>query len=405
MIRTTPALRTLALAWLAVAAACSGQDEQPTPTAVPPQQSAQTEIDPIQLSRDIPGFGGLYLDEQGRPTVYLTDVGEAETAERVLEPFARNQRTPQLRVVQGRHTYVELSSWHGRMNEALSIPGVVMTDLDEAGNVVHVGVEKGAAAVPVRALAARLGVPAEAVEIEEMEPIVPMVTLRDANRPIRAGLQINFGNFLCTIGFNTGTSFITNSHCTNTQGGVEATRYYQPLSTSSAQIATEAADPTYFTGGACPANRRCRYSDASRALYLSGVSFEHGRIARTTSRGTSTGSLTINSTSPYFTITGEGSAVVGTQVNKIGRTSGWTYGNVTNTCINVNVSGTNITQLCQNAVTAGVQGGDSGSPVFTWSGSGGNVTLVGLLWGGGSNQFIYSPISGIERELGALTTS
>jgi hypothetical protein len=405
MTRTTPALRTLALASLAVAAACSGQDEQPTPTAVPPQQSAQTEIDPIQLSRDIPGFGGLYLDEQGRPTVYLTDVGEAETAERVLEPFARNQRTPQLRVVQGRHTYVELSSWHGRMNEALSIPGVVMTDLDEAGNVVHVGVEKGAAAVPVRALAARLGVPAEAVEIEEMEPIVPMVTLRDANRPIRAGLQINFGNFLCTIGFNTGTSFITNSHCTNTQGGVEATRYYQPLSTSSAQIATEAADPTYFTGGACPANRRCRYSDASRALYLSGVSFEHGRIARTTSRGTSTGSLTINSTSPYFTITGEGSAVVGTQVNKIGRTSGWTYGNVTNTCINVNVSGTNITQLCQNAVTAGVQGGDSGSPVFTWSGSGGNVTLVGLLWGGGSNQFIYSPISGIERELGALTTS
>ena len=64
---------------------------------------------------------------------------------------------------------------------------------------------------------------------------------------------------------------------------------------------------------------------------------------------------------------------------------------------------------------AGVYGGDSGSPVFAWSGNGENVTLHGVLWGclitDGSevcpttNQsFIYSPINGVESDLGALTT-
>jgi hypothetical protein len=77
---------------------------------------------------------------------------------------------------------------------------------------------------------------------------------------------------------------------------------------------------------------------------------------------------------------------------------------VTNTCVNTNVSGTNITQLCQNFVSATVGSGDSGSPVFI-IGSGDDVALVGILWGSsGSNSFVFSPISQVEQELGALTT-
>ena len=84
----------------------------------------------------------------------------------------------------------------------------------------------------------------------------------------------------------------------------------------------------------------------------------------------------------------------------------WTFGTITNSCVAVNVSGSTITQLCQNIVNAGVGGGDSGSPVFNWSGTGSNVTLAGILWGGSSDgtTFVFSPMSGIERELGALTT-
>jgi hypothetical protein len=75
--------------------------------------------------------------------------------------------------------------------------------------------------------------------------------------------------------------------------------------------------------------------------------------------------------------------------------------------VNVEVNGTNIVQLCQDLVSAKVKAGDSGSPVFKGSS---NVTLTGILWGGNLNQngvgtiFVYSPMSGIERELGALTT-
>jgi hypothetical protein len=69
------------------------------------------------------------------------------------------------------------------------------------------------------------------------------------------------------------------------------------------------------------------------------------------------------------------------------------------------VSGTNITVLCQNWVNARVSGGDSGSPVFIGSGSS-SVKLAGILWGGNSSgtTFVYSPIGGIEQELGSLTT-
>jgi V8-like Glu-specific endopeptidase len=69
----------------------------------------------------------------------------------------------------------------------------------------------------------------------------------------------------------------------------------------------------------------------------------------------------------------------------------------------VNIKGTNITQLCQNIVSARVGGGDSGSPVFKGSTS---VTLSGILWGGDETGtvFIYSPLANVERELGALRT-
>lgn len=47
-------------------------------------------------------------------------------------------------------------------------------------------------------------------------------------------------------------------------------------------------------------------------------------------------------------------------------------------------------------------------PPFRLSGSGSNVALLGILWGGSVDdnnpEFIYSPMSNIERELGSLTT-
>ncbi|MDQ3997833.1 MAG: S1 family peptidase [Gemmatimonadota bacterium] len=287
--------------------------------------------------------------------------------------------------------------------EVLALPGTVFADYDERVGRLVFGVENSNAIVGVRTALTRLGLSSSTYDVQITEPIVHMATLRDKVDPKVGGLQIHFGQYLCTLGFNatdgTEASFITNSHCTNTQGGVEGTVYYQPTSTvAPTSIATEVEDPTYFKGGVCPRGKKCRFSDASRARYHSGVTFTLGGIARTT--GANNGSLTIDGS---FSISGKGGAERGTVVNKVGRTTGWTRAAVTRTCVNTGVSGSQIVQLCQSWVEAGhtvVGSGDSGSQVFTDNG-----TLVGLLWGGSSSgtTFIFSPLSGVERELGTLT--
>ena len=400
--------RLIPVAALIVAAAC--RDAGPTDPALnsaPPQLQAAQAPDLDLLARTIPGFGGLFLD-QGVPTVYLTNPTDRGPLERVLGGFAqlRGVAPGQIKVLQGRYTYQELDRWTRQVsNDAFSIAGVVYTDLDEASNRVAVGVERRGAWFTVRNLAVRLGIPTEAIVVKETEPIGYAATLRDQVRPVVAGLQINFSNFLCSIGFNAVSggqnSFLTASHCTDRQGGVEGTLYYQPSSTvANSFIGTEVADPRYFRGSGCPKGKRCRFSDASRASYASGVSFTLGGIARTS--GPNNGSLTITGS---FSVTSEGSAVVGDVVNKVGRTTGWTQGVVSATCVNTGVSGSNIVQLCQTFVDAGVGGGDSGSDVFAQTGAS-SARLLGILWGGNASGtlFVYSPIANIEQELGPLTT-
>jgi hypothetical protein len=167
------------------------------------------------------------------------------------------------------------------------------------------------------------------------------------------------------------------------------------------------ADPVYVKNlPGCPrGNRKCRFSDASRAAYIDGTNQALGLIAQTS--GPNNGSLTITGS---FSITSDdcgtigGCLAVGTTVNKVGRTTGWTSGAITNTCVNTGVSGTRIVQLCQTFVSAGVGGGDSGSDVFQIAGS--DVILAGVLWGGNGSgtQFVFSPLGNVTRELGTLIT-
>jgi hypothetical protein len=91
----------------------------------------------------------------------------------------------------------------------------------------------------------------------------------------------------------------------------------------------------------------------------------------------------------------------------VGRTTGWTFGTVVSTCADINVSGSDDTQLCQTRVRGGAGGGDSGSPVFYRIGAGAKVKLAGILWGGGfhpafGETYIFSPLDNIEEDLGPL---
>jgi len=295
--------------------------------------------------------------------------------------------------------------------EVLALPRTVFADHDEAANVLVFGVEHPGAANGVRNVMARLGIPADAYRIEVAQPIHFVATLRDRHRPTIGGIQIHFSNFLCTLGFNVdhagGRSFITNSHCTDQQGSNDGTVYYQPVSSvDPVAIATEAHDPSYTRGGGCPRGRVCRSSDASRALYDGGTASTRGALARTS--GANSGSLEVVGTFNVASQNNTSTSFSGT-INKVGRTTGWTSGTVSNTCATVNVSGTNITLLCQTLVSSNQQivgGGDSGSPVFT-TGSSSDVTLVGILWGGSSSGdlFVFSPLKNIQDELGAMTAT
>ena len=410
----------LAGAMLAVSAC----QDNTNPTA--PDAAISARVQPAQgpelpsaaeFARQVPGFGGFFFAKDGTPTIYLARGSSRAPAERLLGGYlgARGLSTAALRVLEGRYGWNQLQRWQdAASSEALGVTGAVFVDNDETSNRLLIGVDRLSAMGLVKAAAKRAGIPDDAVLVQRVDPIHQVATLQNVvDRPVRAGVQINFPGFLCSVGFNATAggqkSFITASHCTNTQGGVENTPYWQPLqSTAPTQIATEVADPVYGRRGAgCPKGKRCRVSDASRAAYIDGANQALGLIARTS--GANNGSLDIvgsfSITSDDCTNTLGGCLTVGQTVSKVGRTTGWTSGAITNTCVNTGVQGSSIVQLCQTFVSAGVGGGDSGSDVFQVTG-GTNAKLAGILWGGNSNgtQFVFSPLANVVRDLGPLTT-
>jgi hypothetical protein len=194
--------------------------------------------------------------------------------------------------------------------------------------------------------------------------------------------------------------FVTNSHCSDTRGVVVPTPYWQHSRfVEGTFIGYEAHDPPFFTGGICPEGRRCRYSDALGARYERGVDNLFGAIYKTTEPGQhSPAPLTIDPVNPRWQITSETPfAVVGQTAHKSGRTTGWLVGPVINTCQTTSTA-PDITIFCQDRVQATPQGGDSGSPVFFRQGETLDVSLVGILWGGSSNTYVFSPMYNVRCE-------
>jgi len=413
------AILTLALPGLALAAA---RPEPPNP--------GDDEL--LQMARAIPGFGGLFYDAEGYPNVYLRDPG-APAALAALKSLGGKALNGELRVRQGDYDFAQLVEWKRALRPALlGRPGVVFLDADEASNRIVVGIDAARAKSLGttdfdQALAAQ-GVPGAAVVYREAPAFhdlvgvqagekrgAPTVTIQSTIRPAPGGVQMIFLQlpyaFFCTSSFNAylggAYGFVTNSHCTDNRGQVDGTQYTQGGDPFGAVIATEIADPAYFTGTPCPAGNKCRYSDSSFAQY-NGNSTRLGSfrtLAHPSARGPFQGSITLKPAGSRFTIAGVGSAAQGQIVNKIGVTTGWTYGQVVATCADINITGTTYTLLCQNIVTAGADHGDSGSPVFAWT-KGNSVTLLGILWGGGTSNgqivFAFSPFASVQDELGTL---
>lgn len=413
------------------------------------QQLAQEETpDQMAVARAVPGFAGYFLDA-GQPTVYLTDPSQRPAAEQALAGWlsSRGFSASDLRVRQARYDWIQLDAWHERAwPAALSVSGAVLSDLDEGNNRLRFGGADAAAVAAMADAVAAAGVPADAYVVQQVASVEPRITLRDRVRPVVGGYQINFlsvagrtapatglpRSLVCTLGFNAipespphdpNASFIVNSHCTQGEGdGVQvATDYFQPLQDPDGDgatnpedfIGTEVDDPAMTVSADCPLALPCRWADAARAEYAVDVTFTLGRIGRPAAFDPVQGTLDVNAKKPTFEIGAEQPfAVLGEFANKVGRTTGWTGGEITATCVNVIAIGGVFVRRCQAFVSAGSAGGDSGSPVFGASNRRGNagsgkVILFGILWGGsveGDPEFVYSPTFNIERELGLLRT-
>jgi hypothetical protein len=164
----------------------------------------------------------------------------------------------------------------------------------------------------------------------------------------------------------------------------------------------------------------CRNSDAALALYNSQAEPDFGRIARPGSRGT--GELALDSSNPRFTITQAtfGWSIDGEIIEKVGRTTGWSGGEVVDGCTSVTplhpqtFLPTSPTIWCTKIVEALGGRGDSGAPTFKLL-NGTSVELRGMYWGqlgmagqGCSNNhegvlvcpfFLASNLGGIEWDL------
>lgn len=207
-----------------------------------------------EIARDVPAFGGMFFDEKddGILYVYLSDPTQKEKAAAAIASVFGSKRPvswSEIRVLQAQYGFSQLKDWYGYMHLAvLGLPDVVYTDIDEAGNRLVIGVQQGKAFDHVERELAKLGIPREAVIIKGTEPVTFAThTLRDRVRPVVGGLQIqrNADAATCTLGFNglqlyqSFYGFATNSHCTNVQGGVENTVFYQPAIATDNRIGVE----------------------------------------------------------------------------------------------------------------------------------------------------------------------
>ncbi len=130
----------------------------------------------VRVEKQAPGFGGMYIDPDGRLAVYLLDPAQLPAARSAIEAVFGSNRVPAagVRAVQGQYAVSQLKAWTERAATVLKLPGVAFVDLDEAKNRVAIGVEDDSRRQSVEEALRSLKIPREAMLIDVTGPIRPI---------------------------------------------------------------------------------------------------------------------------------------------------------------------------------------------------------------------------------------
>lgn len=385
-----------------------------------------------RIEAEVPGFGGWYFNENGEAVLRVKDLKHGPQAiERVgiildARPRAGRAVTPRerpfIKVQPANFSFSELAIFRDIFSQNL-IEGIHSIDADEENNVLSIGVRDQEVAHQVRATAARLHIPGNALHVKIESAPSSRAALADYHRPLRGGMGFSFIDGItkyCSIGINGYWQygvhgFVTASHCTSSTWNLTGNVAYQP--SPSTDVATESFDPPAWTGtapwgGVCPsgpgypAGLHCRSSDAAFYTYDS-TSLHGGTTIAETATWASGRAAPNNEVVGFMDVGGSYEPAVGDYLDKMGADSGWTWGKVLETCLllphdKLTPTGKPVWLFCQGKAEIYSRAGDSGSPVFKWYST--HVDFVGILWGGPSSptQSYYSPAFNVYWDLSGL---
>jgi hypothetical protein len=139
----------------------------------------------VRVERQVPGFGGMFVDRQGRLAVYLLDKAQLGAARAAIEAVFGVDSVPAggVRALQGQYVVSQLKAWSEMAAAVLELPGVTAVDLDEAINRVAIGVEHKSRTRAVERALSAIAIPRQAVTIQVTENIRQVHPPRVSRRP------------------------------------------------------------------------------------------------------------------------------------------------------------------------------------------------------------------------------
>ena len=172
MLVSSASARRIARAWLLTAAAVAAV------LLTEVAAVGQTYDDLlVRVDEQAPGFGGMFIDADGRLAVYLLDTSQLRATRTAIDAVFGSSGLPKdTRALQGQYSVSQLKTWTERAGALLAIRGVTMVDLDEGKNRVTVGIDDDSRTTAVEQALSSLDVPRAAVVIivtGEIRPVAP----------------------------------------------------------------------------------------------------------------------------------------------------------------------------------------------------------------------------------------